>query len=494
MGKELLLAIDIGTTNLKGALFSVDGKVIAAASRRHQVSRRFEGYAEHDAEGIWWREFCDICAELLKSDGIEAKDIISVAFSSLSPALLPVDADGKALYPAILYGLDKRAVPEIKELNDEFREYCGGGDAAGELSTGPKILWLYRNEPEIFKKAAYFVGAPSFMVYRLTGEMVADYGCYRIGRLPFNNAILDWDDKMCEACKITRDKLPRLMYATERAGLITKEAAALTGLIEGTPVAVGTGDFLAEKLSFGTKFNSTIQFTFGTTVGIDFGNDFCTILFPDFDPNNQKKTIRGGAMSNGCSTIDWVISLISGIDSKRVDDDKLNELLELCAPGANGIIILPYLNGEKNPMVDPDAKGMIFGLQARHTAADLYRASLESLAYSMRHMLTERAPNLEIKEAAVMGGGVKIPGLLQAVSDVTGFNLTKLETVTGTLVGGAFIAGMACGLFNKREDIDSWIKVADYITPRPEFAEIYERGFDKYRKLYESTKDIMHES
>ncbi len=494
MGKELLLAIDIGTTNLKAALFSLDGKVVAHASRRHQASRRYDGWAEHDAEKVWWKEFLEICAEFLKMEGISAKDIISVAFSSLSPALLPVDAGGKALYPAMLHGLDRRATQEISDLNKTLKDHVAGqmNGSATLLSTGPKILWLKRHEPEIFEKTAYFVGAPSFMVYRLTGNMVADYGCYRIGGVPFNNATFDWDDAMCGACGITRGQLPRLMFATEKAGTITQEAAALTGLAAGTPVAAGTGDYLAEKLSFGAQFRMAIQFTFGTTVGIDFGKDFCTILFPDYDPNNQPVAPRGGAMANGCSTIDWVISMISGIDAgKPVDDDRLYEMANSVPAGANGITILPYLNGEKTPFLDPSAKGMIFGLQARHTQADLYKASLESLAYSMRHIVADRAPNVK-KEAVVMGGGIKIPMLLQTVSDVTGFQLTRLETTSGTLVGGAFIAGMACGVFTKREDIDSWVKIAEYIKPRAELSAIYDRGFQTYLDLYQATEDIMH--
>ncbi len=490
MNDTLLLTIDIGTTTTKGTLYQLDGTVRAAASRKHTISSPKEGYAEHDAEKVWWKEACEVCRELTGTGGVQPRNIAGVGVSALSPALVPVDQDGNALYPAMLYGLDKRSLKEIAEL----REWLGDreGEGVSPLSTGPKILWLKRNEPEIFEKTAWFIGAPSYMVYRLTGQMVADYACYAIAGFPFSKKNFCWDPDMCAACGITPERLPELKYGTQAGGYVTQEAAAQTGLMQGTPVAVGTGDFPAECCSYGTRFAKTFRFSFGTTVGVNFGYNSSDPLFEGYDHTRKVPDwiMAGGSMPNGCSTIDWTLRMIAGEGAPRPDNALLEEYIKAVPPGSNGLVMLPYLNGSGKPMNDPLAKGEIFGLQLRHTAADIYRASLEALAYSIRHML-QKAPK-DVHEALVIGGGTLIPGLMQIVSDVTGYTLTKLETTNGSLVGAALLAGMAGGVFSGLKDVDPWIRTGEVITPNPENREAYDRGFEKYVKLYEATAELMH--
>jgi xylulokinase len=491
MAGQYLLAIDIGTTNTKGALFQLDGTVRHLVSRRHTVSSPQEGWAEHDAEKTWWGEVKSICRELVLKEDVDAKEILSIGVSALSPAMLAVDKGGRALYPAMLYGLDRRAVAEIKELSEKYEE--GGREKVSLLSTGPKILWLKRHEPEIFEKAAYFIGAPSFIVNRFTGKMVADYACYNINGLPFNSETFDWDDEMCASCGITREKLPQLKWGTEQAGTITKEAAEETGLSEETVVAVGSGDFPAESLSYGTVYSSWTKISFGTTVGVNFGSDHGKMLFSDYDYRHPKKNIRGGAMSNGCSTIDWILSMVTDSGNhERPSNTTLQEMADSVPAGSDGLIMLPYLNGEKTPFFDPDSKGVLFGIQCRHTRAHLYKASMEAVAYSVRHML-EKVPDDRAKEAVVLGGGLKIPGLMQIVSDVTGYRLTKLEQLNGSLAGDAFMAGMACGVFHELKEINSWIRTTGVVEPDLSHKLEYDRGYQKYRKLYEATAGLMHE-
>lgn len=496
MNRELLLAIDIGTTNSKGALFTPDGKIAASASCRHQVSHPNTDWAEHDAEQVWWKEFLSICKTLLSIDNVSAKDIVSVGISSLSPALVPVGKQGKPLRPAMLYSLDTRAGQEITDLNRELgEEYSleANKRPMSAKSTGPKMLWIKRNEPEVFEKAAYYMGTVTFLVHRLTGNVVADYGCYKLAGLPFSLKLFGWDEKACAACGIKMEQLPKLKFATETAGTVTEEAARITGLAAGTPVAVGTADFLAETLSYGTHFLGMPQISYGTCIGVDNGNDHAAILFDDFVPDVNKPGIPGGSMSNGCANLDWMTSIISGVDPKtKVSNEKLNEFINSVPAGANGITILPYFNGEKTAVVDPDAKGVIFGLRMSHTQADLYKAMQEGLAYAIRHVLSLNTEAQDVKDAVVMGGGTMIPMFLQTVSDVTGLRLTTLESYNGSLVGDAFIAGMACGMFSKRDEINPWVKTSRTVEPRTELKEIYDQKFRFYLELYKATAELMH--
>lgn len=477
MNEALLLAIDIGTTNTKAALFRTDGSVVCTASRRHRVSSPKEGYAEHDAEQIWWAETQAVCREVTSFAGVDPACIRAAAVSSLSPALLPVDGEGNALYPAMLYNLDRRTGREVEALKQRF--------PIGPLSTGPKILWLKHNAPESFEKAAYFVGAPSFILYKLTGNMVADHAAYTIGGMPYDAKAMRWDPDMCAACGITPEKLPQLKYGCEIGGYVTEAAARLTGLKAGTPVSVGTGDFPAECCSFGTLYAHSIRLTFGTTVGVNFGFNSSDPLFPDYDYEASlaaRPKRRGGAMPNGCSTVDWAIGLISGAGQERLPDTALQKLYEAAPAGANGLMLLPFLNGGNGaPLNNPSAKGSLVGLEIKHTHADIYRAALEGLAYSIR-MLLNPQPGDKL-EAVAMAGGIRIPGLLQVVSDVTGYTLTPIIAFNNALVGDAFLAGMACGIFHDLSDINSWIQTGEVVRPNPANKAIYDAGYERFAKL-----------
>ena len=476
MNDNYLLGIDIGTTNTKAALFRPDGTVVCTASRRHTISAPREGWAEHDAEKVWWAQTVEVCRQITATEGVDAGKIQAVAVSTLSPALLPVDEAGTALYPAMLYNLDRRSVKEMDELSP-FHAF--------PLSTGPKILWLKRNEPEIFAKAAYFVGAPSFIVKKLTGNMVADHAVYTIGGMPYDAKNMRWDEEMCAACGITPERLPELKYGVEIGGYVTPEAAQLTGLRSGTPVSVGTGDFPAECCSLGTRYAHSVRLTFGTTVGVKFGYNSSDPLFKDYDYEksmSERPKRRGGAMPNGCSTVDWAIRLISGPGGKPLSDEVLQSLYESSPAGANGVMLLPFLNGGNGaPLHKPEAKGVIFGLENRHAHADLYRASLEGLAYTIR-MLLDPQPGEE-NTALAMAGGIRIPGLLQVVSDVTGYTLTPLPSFNNALIGDAFLAGMACGMFHSLEDVNAWLAPGQTVYPNPANREVYEAGYEAFKKL-----------
>lgn len=490
---RLLLAIDIGTTNSKGALITDQGEIISSCSYKHGVSRPCPGWAEHDANKIWWTELVKICNKLLKTEGIQATDIVSVGISTLTPAVLPLDKNGSPLRPAMLYSLDTRADQEIRQLNEILGETYPLKENLRPIvhkSPAPKILWLKNHEREIFDKTAYFVGAPTYLVYKLTGQMVADYGCYKLAGLPFSLRQFGWDVPSCQAIGIRAEQLPKLKWATELAGTITKEAAEMTGLAAGTAVAVGTGDYLADSLSYGTRFAGIPQISYGSCIGVNNGNDPAAILFPDYETDWEMEKVPGGSMSNGCATIDWMVSLISGYNAQRIDNTELERLAKETPAGANGIVMLPYFNGEKIPFTNPNASGLLFGLRMSHTHSDIYKACLESIGYSVRHLLELKDSN-NSRQAFVVGGGIKIPQLLQTVSNITGYIQTPLESIDGALLGNAFIAGVACKIFEKRDDINAWVRTGESILPDAPLRVIYDQGFEKYLKLYQANKHLM---
>jgi xylulokinase len=247
MAGELLLGVDIGTYSSKGALCTPAGEAIATATVEHGLSLPRPGWAEQDADAIWWGDFVEITRRLL-ADGITGDDVGAVGVSAIGSCLLPVDEQGAPLRPGILYGIDTRATEEIAWLNDQFGESALrelGGMALTSQAMGPKILWLRRHEPEVYERAAKFVSSSSYLVHKLTGEWTMD----RHSASHYNPLIdissLEWDGRFAGPIAGI-ERLPRLQWANEIAGTVTARAAAETGLRAGTPVSAGTVDAAAE--------------------------------------------------------------------------------------------------------------------------------------------------------------------------------------------------------------------------------------------------------
>ena len=212
MGQDLLLGIDIGTYESKGVLTTVKGEVIAQTAVAHQLLFPRAGWAEHDPELTWWGDFCTITKKLLATPGVSATDIKGVGVSAIGPDVLPIDEDFNPLRMGILYGVDTRAVKEIDELNAQFGEdtiFNATANCLSSQSTGPKILWIKKNEPEVYKKARWFVDATTFIVARLTNRVVLDHfsaGCMVPLYDPFTNK---WSDKYCKEY-VNLDQLPEI--------------------------------------------------------------------------------------------------------------------------------------------------------------------------------------------------------------------------------------------------------------------------------------------
>ena len=268
MSQDLLLGIDIGTYESKGVLTTVTGEVIAQVAVPHQLLFPRAGWAEHDPELTWWGDFCTITKQLLSTPGVVAADVKGVGISAIGPDVLPIDENFNPLRMGILYGVDTRAVKEIDELNAKYGEdeiFNATANCLSSQSTGPKILWIKRNEPEVYKKARWFVDATTFIVARLTSRVVIDHfsaGCMVPMYDPWKN---EWSDKFCNDF-VNLDQLPEILWSHELAGYVTQKASELTGLAEGTPVSVGTIDAGAEALSVGVTKPGEMMMMYGSTI------------------------------------------------------------------------------------------------------------------------------------------------------------------------------------------------------------------------------------
>jgi xylulokinase len=483
---EVLLGVDIGTSSTKGVIAHPDGKVVATAQRQHKTAFPQPGYVEHDPEGIWWTDFQEIVTELLpQADG----PVRGVSVSGIGATTLPADADGNPLRDAILYGIDTRAGEEIDELIERY-----GFDEIVERSLsrishqsiGPKLMWIQRHEPEVWEKTKQLLMANSFIVERLTGEYTLDSisasFCIPMFDPRKREWVSEWTDEIAPGLE-----LPRVIEPWEEAGRITDAAAERTGLPAGIPVCAGTIDAFVESASIGVKTPGDVMLTYGTTMGIAGVLDQpqpsdALNSTPGVFPGTHiliGPTATSGALTN------WM---------RQISGNKpFEELLEEAVatpPGANGLVALPYFSGERTPIWDADARGVIAGLTMSHTRGHLYRAMLEATAYSARSIFDAMAEaGVEMQRIVAVGGGTRGGLWTQIVSDVTGLPQELSEETMGACYGDALFAARAAGLVDDHED---WAHKAADVTPNEEHRDTYDRLYEIYRQLYPATRDQVH--
>ena len=504
MPQDLLLGIDIGTYESKGVLTTITGEVIAQVAVPHQLLFPRAGWAEHDPELTWWGDFCTITKQLLSTPGVVAADIKGVGISAIGPDVLPIDENFNPLRMGILYGVDTRAVKEIDELNAKYGEdeiFNATANCLSSQSTGPKILWIKKNEPEVYKKARWFVDATTFIVARLTSRVVIDHfsaGCMVPMYDPWSNK---WSDRFCKDF-VNLEQLPEILWSHELAGRVTSKASELTGLAEGTPVSVGTIDAGAEALSVGVTKPGEMMMMYGSTIFM--------IQVTDNDQAREKRLWAGpylfpgtwcllAGMATSGSLTRWfrdqfAPELVAA--EKSGGASAYAELVKEAAetkPGAEGVIVLPYFSGERTPVMDPRAKGMIFGLSLTHTRGHIFRAILEGMGHGVKqHVDLFTSIGARPKTIKSVGGGTKNSIWLQAISDISGVPQEVAPLTFGASYGDALLAGVAVGLVSSPEEIRTWQGKARIINPDEKLAETYAPLSEIYTSLYDATKNQMH--
>ncbi len=486
------LGVDIGTYETKAVLVDDGGEVVASARHAHEMLVPKPGWAEHRPEEDWWGDFVTVTREVIAASRCAATDIKAVACSAIGPCMLPVDMDGAPLMNGVLYGVDTRAMVQVDALTDRIGsevllDRCG--NALTSQAVGPKILWLKEERPEIYAKTAKILTSTSFIVHRLTNEYVIDHYTAANFAPLYDVATQDWCFDLSPEIA-TLDMLPRLLWSSEIAGRITKEAAAATGLAEGTPVTTGTIDAAAEALSVGVRSSGDMMMMYGSTIFIITLTDnrvrdgrlwYAPWLFA-----GQHASMAGLATSG--TLTHWFRDQFARELPKETAFAVLAEEAAVIASGADGLLFLPYFSGERTPIHDPNAKGTFYGLNLTHTRGHLYRALIEGIAYGTGHVVeTYRNAGVALTRILAVGGGTKNALWLQATSDVSQLDQVVCSNTVGASYGNAFLARMAIGEVDLA-DIEKWNPTARNI--RASNIPAYTKGYPLFRRLYEQTKDI----
>ncbi len=491
------LGIDIGTFESKGVITDEAGKVVASAARPHKMLVPQPGWAEHRPKQDWWGDFRFLSGKLLAESRIDPKAIKAVGASAIGPCMLPVDREGEALSNAALYGVDGRAVAEIEELTarigaERILDRCG--NALTTQSVGPKILWLKKNRPALYDAAAKIVTSTTYIVQKLTGECVVDHysaasfsPLYEIGAQGWSNALAD--------DIVELDRLPRVLWTADIAGRVTRKAARETGLAAGTPVIAGTIDAASEAFSVGVMKPGDMMVMYGSTIFIIMLSSqriqdgrlwYAPWLFPG------EHASMSGLATSGTLTHWFRDQFARELPFETAFATLTQEALK-SPPGAKGLVMLPYLSGERTPIHNPRAKGVIFGLNLTHGRGDLYRAVVEGIAFGTNHVLeTYREIGEPPKRLLAVGGGTRNSVWLQATSDISGMPQTLRERTFGASYGDAFLAALAIGAV-KKGDIGAWNPTARKVAPRRGNRAVYDRQYGIFKAIYARTRDLMEE-
>lgn len=478
----VVLGVDIGTSSSKGALVDLEGRLLASATRTHTVSRPRPGHVEMDGD-VWWDEFVALTRELLSGRSVEVQ---AVGVSGMGPCVLLVDEGGTPLRPAILYGVDTRSTSQIVSLTERYGDEAIRARCGSSLTTqaaGAKVAWVAEQEPELFARARRLFMPSSWLAYKLTGTYVLDHHSASQSTPLYDVAAerwyQPWVDDICPDLE-----MPPLQWSNEVAGAVQAGAAELTGLPEGTPVITGTIDAWAEALSVDAHNVGDLMLMYGTTmflVNTIAGTVTSPTLWGTVGALPGTRNLAGGMATSGAITT-WLRDLFGDVDYAD-----LVLLAKDSPPGANGLLMLPYFAGERTPVMDAQARGLIAGLSLTHTRGDLYRAALEATGFAVRHNIEAiEAAGGDVRRIVAVGGGTQGDLWTQIVSDITGREQVIPTQTIGASYGGALLAAQSVA------DVSAaaWNPVRE--IRKPAEPGVYEDLYRQYLELYPSTREISH--
>jgi xylulokinase len=491
MTKPLFLGVDVSTTGAKALLIDESGAVVSSTTSPLPLSTPRPLWSEQDPHD-WWNGIAGSIRQALSAAGATGDDIRAIGLTGQMHGLTLLDAGGEVLRPAILWN-DQRTGPQC----DEIRRRIGrerliqitGNDALTGF-TAPKILWVQEEEPDIYARAAQILLPKDYIRYRLTGKYGTDKAG-GAGTALFDVKKRDWSPEVLEALGIPAEWLPPTYEGPEVSGTISAAAAELTGLKAGTPVVGGGGDQAAGAVGVGAVEPGIVSLVLGTS-----GVVFATTGEPFIEPEGRLHAFCHsvpntwhlmGVMLSAAGSLQWYRDTLAPDTSF---DDLLAPVATIEA-GAEGLLFLPYLTGERTPYPDPLARAGFVGLTLRHGKPHMTRAVLEGVAFGLRDSmeLVKSAGLGNIRQVRLSGGGAKNPIWRQILADVLGQDLVTVNTTEGGAFGAALLAGVGAGAWSSvPAACDSTIKVVDYIEPQTAEVRAYDQLYPLYRSLYPALK------
>ncbi|WP_270889289.1 FGGY-family carbohydrate kinase [Pedococcus sp. 5OH_020] len=495
--RAVTVGVDIGTYETKATAVDAIGAVVATAKCPHQLSLPAPGFAEHDAETVWWGGLVTAVRSLLDTPSMAATSVQALCCSGIGPAVVPTTAAGRALRPAILYGIDTRAGDQADQIEQRLGAAtitARSGNQLSSQSAGPKIAWLAQHEPDVVAATAVIHTCQSFLVHRLTGQVVMDHATASYFHPLYSLREHRWDTEGCEWF-VRPEQLPSLAWSDQVAGRLLPEPAAQIGLPVGTPVLVGSADAPCEALACDVEQPHSAMVMYGssgfmiapTADAMPGAGLYCAPGLTD-----GSWLVAAGTSTAGTATR-WLTQLLRlGGEPGGSEFVELVALASLAPKGSLGLLVLPHFSGERTPFDDPAARGVIEGLSLAHGRAELARAVLEGIAHSMvlalASMLAHADTGGQHRRLSAIGGGTANLVWLQAVSDIAGLPQQVFKS-PGASYGGALLAGRAIGLL-ERNVVPECRQPTLTIDPDEAAHAAYVHDHERFSQVYTALRQV----
>ncbi|MGQ9553745.1 MAG: xylulokinase [Anaerolineae bacterium] len=501
-----LLGVDIGTTGARALLIAETGEVVGGATEEYPLSTPRPQWAEQEPQD-WWRGAVAAIRRLLAETKADPHDIKALGLSGQMHGVVLLDEANQVLRPSIIW-CDQRSQAQCDWITERIGAQRLIERTSNPALTGfsaPKLLWVRDHEPEVFARARKFLLPKDYIRFLLTGEFASEVSdASGTSLFDVRNRCWAWD--VVDELGLDRGLLPTVHESPEVSGRVTKAAAEATGLPAGLPVVGGGGDQAAGAVGNGIVETGIVSSTIGTS-----GVVFAFTDEPKLDAKGRMQTfchavpgkwhVMGVTQGAGLS-LRWLrdnfgmaemaVAQSAGVDAYEL----LTREAEMAPPGCEGLLWLPYLMGERAPVLDPDARGVLFGITARHNRQMVVRSVMEGVAYSLRDSLEIMRGEMKIPVSQVRasGGGARSHLWRQIQADVFNTEIVTLHISEGPAYGVALLAAVGAGIYNSvTEACRQTIRVVEAIEPNEENRPLYDRFYAVYTSLYPALKEQFHE-
>lgn len=507
MGKNLILSHDLGTTGNKASIYGENGVLLASTYSPYKTYYPQPDWVVQEPED-WWNAVKESTKTVIQKAGVSNSDIAGVSFSGQMMSLIPVGKDGSSQSEKVMIWADCRSTEEagIIEKNIGWKNFYHK-TAAGmaiPLYALAKVMWMKKEQPDVYKNTYKFIGVKDFIVRKLTGEFVTDYSdASNTGLLNIHSR--EWDSDIIGAAGIDRAKLPETINnSTDVVGKVTSEAAHLTGLKEGTPIVIGGGDVPSAALgagviSEGSAYNyigsaSWLAVASRTPIFDDMMRPFslCHVV-----PNTHVVQL---AMFSAGVVHQWVKEQLCQIEIKEAEEkgldvyDLINEKAALSTAGSNGLLFLPNMRPGGAPHNNLDDRGTIVGLTLSNTKNDILRSVMEGVSLNIRIMCEamEKQVGKRFNSINFIGGGSKSPVWRNIQANVMNRKICTLNAQQeANSLGAAIVCGVGLGIFpDFNNAVKDFVKVREIIEPEQKSAKRYDGYYEAFKELYKAVSPI----
>jgi xylulokinase len=492
----ILMGIDISTTGAKAILVNESGDVLGSSTNTYPLNTPKPLWSEQDPKD-WWQAAQESIRGVFQSTGVDPDDIKGIGLTGQMHGLVLLDAQDQVLRPAILWN-DQRTGDACEEMVDKIglnKLISITGNPALTGFTAPKILWVRKNEPDIYNQIAHILLPKDFIRFKLSGDYAIDCADAS-GTSLFNISKRSWSEEVLSILDVEPAWLPSVYEGSQVTGKVSREAAEITGLKAGTPIVGGGGDQAAQAVGVGAVSSGIVALTLGTS-GVVFAPTGEPFIDPkgrlhamchSLPPGEDQGWHLMGVMLSAGGSLRWYRDTFA----PDLDYTTLLEPAQAVPPGSEGLLFMPYLTGERTPYPDPLARGGFIGLTVRHGFDHMTRAVLEGVAFGLcdSMVLVREAGLGEIAQVRVSGGGAKSSIWRQILADVMDTELVTVNTTEGACYGAALLAGVGAEIWSSvKEACGQTVKTLTSTQPNPENVKVYESYYQDYRELYPALKD-----